>query len=171
MTETPVTRANILPPDPKLDLTITRVLDAAPELIWRAWTVPEHFKSWFCPRPWYVSECDIDLRPAGLFGMVMCGPNGERINIVDTYLDVVPNERLVWTSTMGPGFRPNPPKTEDPADDFPFTAIITLAPSGKGTKYTATMAHGDEDSARKHESLGFYGQWEKMTDQLIESLR
>lgn len=164
-------RANILPPDPKLDLTFTRVVDEAPELVWRAWTVPEHFMRWFCPRPWYVSECDIDLRPGGLFGMVMRGPNGERFNIVDTYLDVVPNERLVWTSTMGPGFRPNPAKTEDPADDFPFTAVITLEPSGKGTKYTATMIHGDESSARKHESLGFYDAWGKMVDQLVESLR
>ena len=146
-------------------------MNAAPEKIWRAWTVPEELMRWFCPRPWYVSECEIDLRPGGLFRVLMCGPDGERLNIVDTYLDIVPNERLVWTSTMGPGFRPNPPKTEDPADDFPFTAVVTLTPSGKGTSYTLTMMHGDEQSARTHESLGFYAAWEKMVNQMIESLK
>ncbi len=166
-----MTRANILPPDPKLDLTFTRVVDVAPELVWRAWTVPKDLMPWFCPKPWQTTECEIDLRPGGKFHTVMQGPNGERHDNVGTYLEVIPNERLIWTSTMGPGFRPNVRKIEDVADEFHFTAVIDLAPSGKGTKYTATVIHGDEASARKHEAMGFNEGWGKALDQLVEYVK
>ena len=108
-----MTRAHILPPDPKLDLTLTRVVDVAPELIWRAWTVPKDLMPWFCPRPWQTTECTIDLRPGGLFHNVMQGPNGERVDNNGTYLEIIPNERLVWTGTMREGFRPQSRKAID----------------------------------------------------------
>ena len=52
--------------DPKLDLVLERVVDVPVHLVWKAWTEPEHLKPWFCPKPWYVSECEIDLRPGGM---------------------------------------------------------------------------------------------------------
>ena len=167
-----MTRANILPPDPNLDLTFSRVVDRPPEKIWRAWTVPEDLMPWFCPTPWRTTECEIDLRPGGKFSSVMQGPNGEVFNNLGTYLEVIPNARLVWTSTMGPGFRPHPRgRSSEPADDFPFTAVIDLAPSGKGTKYTATVIHGDEQARRTHEGLGFEEGWGKALDQLVEYMK
>lgn len=163
-----MTRANILPPDPKLDLTFTRVVDVAPELVWRAWTVPEHLMPWFCPKPWRTTECTIDLRPGGLFHTVMEGPNGERMDNNGTYLEVIPNERLIWTATMRDGFRPQPRNLEKPADQILFTAVIALEPSGKGTKYTATAIHGDEAAARAHEKMGFEQGWGTALEQLVE---
>ena len=41
--------------------------DLPPDAIWRAWTTPALLMQWFCPRPWSVVECDIDLRPGGVF--------------------------------------------------------------------------------------------------------
>jgi hypothetical protein len=63
--------------DPELDLVLERVVDVPPELIWKAWTQPEHLKQWFVPRPWTITECEIDLRPGGVFRMVMRPPDGE----------------------------------------------------------------------------------------------
>jgi len=166
-----MTRANILPPDPKLDLTFERVVDVPRELIWRAWTVPEYLMPWFCPKPWVTTECKIDLRPGGLFHTVMNGPNGERVDNNGTYLEVIPNERLVWTSTMGPGFRPQPRTTDAPPGGFQFTAVVTLAPSGKGTKYSAMVIHGDEDAVRAHEAMGFEQGWGKALEQMVEMIR
>ena len=165
-------RANILPPDPKLDLTFTREVDLPPEVIWRAWTVPEDLMPWFCPKPWYTTDVKIDLRPGGNFASVMHGPNGEVHNNRGTYLEVIPNERLVWTSTMREGFRPQPRgKSSDPASEFPFTAVLDLAPSGKGTKYTATVIHGDEEARRTHENMGFEQGWGIALDQLVEYMK
>ena len=49
--------------DPSRSLVLERVIDVPPEQLWRAWTQPELLKQWFCPLPWKVTECEIDLRP------------------------------------------------------------------------------------------------------------
>ena len=60
----------------KLDLVLERVVDVSPELVWMAWTQPEHLKKWFTPAPWTTVECVIDLRPGGEFRTVMKSPEG-----------------------------------------------------------------------------------------------
>ena len=50
---------------PGLDLILERVVDVPRELVWRAWTTPEHLMKWFTPVPWKTIACEIDLRPGG----------------------------------------------------------------------------------------------------------
>ena len=114
-------------PDPKLDLVLERVVEVPPELVWAAWTQPEHLKVWFTPAPWRTTHCEIDLRPGGIFRTVMEGPAGERFDGTGCYLEVVPNRRLVWTSVLLPHWRPAPPGGE-----LPFTGVIDLEPAGTG---------------------------------------
>jgi len=64
--------------NPKLDLVLVRVVDVPRHLVWEAWTKPEHLKVWFCPKPWGVSDCEIDLRPGGVFRTTMLSPDGFR---------------------------------------------------------------------------------------------
>lgn len=150
-------------PDDRLDLVLQRVVDVPPHLVWRAWTEPEHLKPWFCPAPWRAVEAEIDLRPAGIFRTVMRGPAGEEFGGAGCYLEVVPNRRLVWTSALGPGYRPSQGYPGVPH----FTAIITIEPHGNGAKYTALAMHGDEDSRNKHAEMGFTEGWGKALDQLV----
>src|SRR6218665_1129123 len=132
---TPVIAADPWKFDPKLDLVFERIADVPPELVWEAWTTPEHLKAWFCPKPWGVSECEIDLRPGGMFRTVMLSPEGEKFPNLGCYLDVVPNRRLIWTDALHPGFRPsNTPSAGCPVPGF-FTVLITLEPAGSGTRY------------------------------------
>jgi uncharacterized protein YndB with AHSA1/START domain len=63
--------------DPRLDLLLQRVVDVPPELVWAAWTKPEHVKKWFTPAPWTTVDCEIDLRPGGIFRTVMRSPEGQ----------------------------------------------------------------------------------------------
>ena len=147
--------------DPKLDLVLERHAAFAPELIWKAWTKPEHVAKWFAPRPWTTAECQIDLRPGGQFRFVMRSPEGQLYPNVGCYLEVIPNERLVWTDALLPGYRPS-------LEPF-FTAIVTLAPDGKGgTNYTAIALHRDEENRKKHEAMGFQEGWGQVYEQLIE---
>lgn len=150
-------------PDPKLDLVLERVVDVPPALVWKAWTTPEMLKQWFTPAPWTTPEVEVDLRPGGTFRNVMQSPEGDRMTGGGSYVEVVPNERLVWTTALLPGFRPAPPRTGFPH----FTAAIVLAPEGAGTKYTAVVMHPTEEGCKKHEAMGFHNGWSTALDQLV----
>ncbi len=153
--------------DPTLDLVLERVVDVPRELVWAAWTTPEHVKKWFTPVPWRTVDCEIDLRPGGMFRVVMQSPEGEDHPNVGCYLEVIPNERLVWTGALAPGYRPALERPEAPV----FTAIIAMEPHGKGTKYTAIAMHRDEQGRKTHEGMGFHEGWGKALDQLVATAR
>ncbi|MBI5431091.1 MAG: SRPBCC family protein [Nitrosomonadales bacterium] len=155
-------------PDPKLDLSFERIVDVPKELVWKAWTQPEHLKPWFCPLPWKTIDCEIDLCPGGMFRTVMMSPEGQKYPNLGCYLEVIENERLVWTNALLPGFRPavlTPNAVE--TGTFFFTATIQLAAHGSGTKYTATVIHADEAGRKKHAEMGFEKGWGTALDQLV----
>ena len=93
----------------------------------------------------------------------MRSPEGKEFPNIGCYLEVVPNERLVWTDALLPGYRP----AENPF----MTAIITLESQGKGTRYTAVAIHRDDAGRKKHEEMGFYQGWGKALDQLVAHVK
>ena len=155
--------------DPKLDLTFERIVEVPRELIWRAWTQPQHLMPWFCPLPWKTVDCEIDLRPGGIFRTVMQSPEGRQFPNPGCYLEVITNEKLVWTNALLPGFRPAAASGEKGEEivGFAFTAMIVLAAHGSGTKYRATVIHGDEASCQKHAAMGFREGRGKALGQLV----
>ncbi|MBI4936707.1 MAG: SRPBCC family protein [Nitrosomonadales bacterium] len=155
--------------DPRLDLSFERIVDTPKELIWKAWTQPEHLKPWFCPLPWKTTDCEIDLRPGGIFRTVMLSPEGKEFPNLGCYLEVVENEKLVWTNALLPGFRPAPSSVNmaEETGAFFFTASIQLAAHGTGTRYTATVRHGDEAGCKQHAAMGFREGWGIALDQLV----
>ncbi len=153
--------------DSRYDLVLERTVDVKTELVWAAWTKPEHILHWFTPAPWKTIDCEIDLRPGGIFKTVMQSPEGEEFPGSGCFLDVVENKRLVWTSALGPGYRPNP---ETPDGMF-FTAVVTMQPDGDGTKYTALAIHRSEDDRKKHEEMGFEHGWGAALDQLVAYMK
>jgi uncharacterized protein YndB with AHSA1/START domain len=150
-------------PDPNLDLVLEREIDVPCELVWAAWTQPEHLKQWFTPRPWTVTDCEMDLRPGGIFRTTMCSPEGEEFPNAGCFLEVVPQSRLVFTDALLPGYRPS---------ENPFmTAIVTMEPTATGTRYTATAIHRDPESRIKHEEMGFYQGWGTALDQMVAYIK
>jgi uncharacterized protein YndB with AHSA1/START domain len=163
-----MTRANTI--DPKLDLVLERFVDVPVERVWLAWTTPEHLKKWFTPAPWSTVDCEIDLRPGGIFRTVMRSPEGQEFPNAGCYLEIITNEKLVWTNALEPGYRPAPRRVATKGhecDEFLFTAMILLEKHGKGTKYTAIAMHLDEAERQKHEQMGFHEGWGKALDQLV----
>ncbi len=82
-------------PDPTLDLLLERVTDVSREQVWAAWTTPDRIKKWFTPAPWKTVDCEIDLRPGGIFRTVMRSPEGEIFPNAGCYLEIVENQKLV----------------------------------------------------------------------------
>jgi uncharacterized protein YndB with AHSA1/START domain len=153
----------ILRPDPELDLVLERVVDVPPEKVWAAWTRPEQVVVWFTPAPWKTVDCEIDLRPGGIFRSVMQSPEGENHDNVGCFLEIVENERLVWTDALGPGWRPA-------ANGF-MTGAVLLEPHGSGTRYTAIAIHKDVADRTRHEEMGFHEGWGKALDQLVAHVK
>jgi uncharacterized protein YndB with AHSA1/START domain len=151
--------------DPELDLVLERVVPVRPELVWRAWTVPEHVVRWFAPLPWTTVDCEIDLRPGGAFRTTMRSDEGvvQSPNVA-CYLEIVENRRLVWTDALLPGYRPS-------GEPF-MTAAILLEPDGpNGTRYTAIAKHRDPATRAQHEEMGFHHGWATALDQLVEVVK
>lgn len=156
----------LLKPDPKLDLVLERDIDVPVELVWKAWTTPKHLREWFTPKPWSVTDCTVDLRPGGAFNFTMRSPDGKEESAhFGCYLDIVPNERLVWTDALLAGFRPA-------AKPFlSFTAALLLERRGAGTRYTAMAIHSDAETRDKHDEMGFHDGWGTVATQLVEFIK
>ena len=72
----------------------------------RAWTEPALLKQWFAPLPWTTPHAELDVRPGGANLIVMRGPDGTIFPTAGVYLEVVQNERLVFTDAYTePGSR------------------------------------------------------------------
>ncbi len=91
----------------------------------------------------------------------MNGPNGEVVENRGVYLEVVPNEKLVFTDAFTSAWMPS---------EKPFmTGIVLLEDMGGGrTKYTAIARHWNEEDKQAHEAMGFHEGWGAAADQLTE---
>jgi uncharacterized protein YndB with AHSA1/START domain len=147
-------------PDDNLDLVLTRTIDVPREVVWKLWTEPEHLKNWFAPKPWAIVDCKVDLRPGGIISSVMRSPDGKEYPNEGCILEVVKNEKLVWSDALLADFRPSP-------NPF-FTAVITFEDEKGGTKFTARAMHKDSENRKKHEDMGFFNGWSQCFDQLAE---
>lgn len=148
--------------NPRTDFVLERSIDAPRHLVWEALTKPEHVKEWYMPRAWgSVAKCEMDVRPGGVFSIDIAGENGEEFPNLGCFLDVVPMERLVWTSMLFPGYRPAV------FDDIPITAIVTMETVGAGTRYVFTALHRDEADLEKNRESGWQQGTELAVDQFV----
>jgi uncharacterized protein YndB with AHSA1/START domain len=140
------------------ELTLTRVIDAPPEKLFRAWTEPELMKQWFAPVPYTTPHAETDVRPGGANLVVMRGPDGVDMPSPGVYLEVIPNRRLVMTDAYTKAWEPS---------EKPFmTLILGFEPEGRGTRYTVRVLHWSEADRKEHEAMGFHEGWAVATDQL-----
>lgn len=88
------------------ELFTRRLVRAAPDKVFAAWTNPAAVRQWWGPPPYTCPEAEIDLRIDGGFRIANRHPDGELIWITGTFLDVLVPIRLSYTwqlSTHPPG--------------------------------------------------------------------
>lgn len=141
-------------------LILTRVIDAPPEKVFRAWTEPELMKQWFAPKPWTTPRVETDVRPGGANLIVMASPEGKEFPSHGVYLEVVTNQRLVVTDAYTRAWEPS---------DKPFmTVILTFEDLSGKTRYTARVEHWTDADREAHEKMGFHEGWALCTEQLAK---
>jgi uncharacterized protein YndB with AHSA1/START domain len=137
---------------------VEREVRASAQTAWAAWTQPEHLRQWYGPHPTVIADCEIDLRPGGVFRFVTRTAGSVDNPVVCCYLVVEPFSRLVWTNALLPGFRPAP-------SGF-FTAVMTLEPRGDNTLCTTVAMHRNQDDCGQHAAMGFHDGWGTVLQQL-----
>ncbi len=144
---------------PGLDLSLSLDLQASRTNLWRCWTEGTLLRRWFAPEPWSVTRAELDVRPGGTMQVTMCGPEGEENAGSSVYLEVVPEQRLVWTMAFSEAWIPS---------DNPFmVAIIAFGdlPDGS-TRYEALVRHWTSEACDQHSEMGFEAGWTKCARQL-----
>jgi uncharacterized protein YndB with AHSA1/START domain len=129
------------------EFTITRVYEAPRELVWRAWTDPEHMAAWFGPRGITTprSTITVDLRPGGAFEFTMVSDDdGTEYPSGGTFVEVQAPERLVWRDR-----------------DIDLLVTVTFADLGDRTEMTCHVV-GETGGAEAYDG------WSTMFDKLGE---
>lgn len=83
------------------ELVVTRMFDAPPAMVFRAWSQPELFRQWWMPKSVKgvsLVSCDMDVRTGGKYRLEFAAEGAGTMAFYGKYLDVVPNERIVWTN-------------------------------------------------------------------------
>lgn len=136
-------------------LSLTRDLAAPPARLYAAWTT--RLREWWGPHGMTTPFCEMDLRPGGVFRTVMRAPDGTEYPTCGVFLEVVPDERIVFTDAFTPDWEPSP--------DIFFTAVTTFAPRpGGGTRYTAQARHWTDADCERHLQMGFQAGWGESID-------
>jgi uncharacterized protein YndB with AHSA1/START domain len=126
--------------DAERGYTIVRTFDATPDMVWAAWSTPEHFAAWWGGADMRVEDVALDVRVGGEWRARMVLPNGHEIPWRGTYHEVIEDRRLVLDLDDGTG---------DPGEIELFT--VTIAPVDGGSEMTLTQSGGhlsDEEYER-----------------------
>ena len=88
------------------ELVLTRLIDAPREKLFRCWTEPGLLKQWFAPAPVTTPVAQVDLRIGGANFIVMRMPDGQEIPCPGVYLEIIPNQKLVFTDAYSGDWMP-----------------------------------------------------------------
>jgi uncharacterized protein YndB with AHSA1/START domain len=104
------------------EVVVTRTFDAPARLVFEAWTRPELFEQWWVPRSMGMTlrSCELDVRTGGKYRLVFGDDPASPMAFFGEYLEVVPNQRIVWTN-------------EEDGADGPVTTVTLEEKDGKTT--------------------------------------
>ena len=86
------------------ELVATRLLDAPRDLVWRAWSEPEHLARWWGPDGFRNTFQELDFRPGGRWRFVMHGPDGTDYRNESVFVEIAPTHLIVLDHSA-PRFR------------------------------------------------------------------
>lgn len=134
-------------------LVMTRVFDAPRELVFKAWTEPQHLVHWSCPQGFTLTHCAGDLRPGGAWRSCMHAPDGRDLWLGGVYREIASPERLVFTHAW-----------DDAQGNPGHETIVTVTLVERGGKTEMTFRQAEFDSVGERD--GHRGGWTECFEKL-----
>ena len=91
--------------DPRLDLTLERVIRAPRSSIWRAWTEPTRLGRWWVPAPTIARVDRLEVEPGGAFVTSMSDDGDAYTPHMDAIFLVVEPRLAGWAALAPPRLR------------------------------------------------------------------
>ena len=158
----------------KEDVVVTRIIDAPVELVWKAWTEPEHVMRWWGPKYYTSPSAKIDLREGGKYIFCMKAPpeqGGQDMYTSGTYTKIVPLERLEFTQGLSDkDGNPIDPAAIGMPSDFPkeiHTVLTFKRIRPDMTELTVTERDWTPGQMMVYSLAGLH----QSIDKLVESLK
>lgn len=156
-------------------LTLTRVYDAPPETVFKAWYEPEQFKQWFAPDGFSIPHCEIDLHPGGVLRFSMQSPqwnDGREIWSKAVFREVDVPRRTVsvvhFSDESGNRIKPSAcGLSEDFPEEMEMTVAFEPRENGKKTQLTVTQSVPLSIAERNGAPIG----WGQTLDHLASHLK
>ena len=153
----------------KKDLFITHLFDAPRELVFGAWTDPEHLKHWYAPEGCTIEFKSIEVKAGGKFHSCIDDPVHGNCWIKGIYNEVTFPEKLVFSMALSNENGDNASATEaGKSDEWPEALVttVTFTPVGNQTKVTLHQTVAEEEAKK----TGAYQSWFSMFERLQHML-
>jgi uncharacterized protein YndB with AHSA1/START domain len=134
-------------------LTIKKTINAPRNIVWEAWTKPEHLVQWWAPKGMQVTIVQHEFKVGGQWKYVMPMPDGSEFISEGVYSEIVEPQKIVTSADMRP-------MTEG------VILQVLLEENGNKTDFTFTVIHPTEEYCRQQEKMGFYNGWSSAFDRL-----
>jgi uncharacterized protein YndB with AHSA1/START domain len=141
-------------------IRIERTIHAPRQAVFDAWLSADVLRRWWpAGADWETPVAEVEPRVGGRLRLVMRSPEGEEFANRGVYLEVVKNERLVFTDAYTSAWAPS--------DKAFFTCVLSFeALPGGRTRYVARACHWSDADCDAHEKMGFHEGWAQCTEQL-----
>ncbi|MEM6813048.1 MAG: SRPBCC domain-containing protein [Bacteroidota bacterium] len=138
-------------------LTLERTFNAPIDLVWEAWTQPEHVAKWWAPHGMDLEVIEHDFSVGGKWKYAMPMPDGNQFISEGVYSEIVPQKKIVTTADFKP-------MTEG------VELHIQFEKDGNQTKFTFSVIHKTEEYCKQQEEMGFYNGWGSAFERLDKML-
>ena len=149
-------------------VVVNRIFNAPVELVWKAWTNPQHLMRWWGPKTFTSPACKIDFRVGGKYHFCMRSPEGQDIWSTGIYREIVPLKKIVWTDSFADEKGNVVSANHYGMGDLPMEFEVTITFEDQGGKTKFSLRHRGLPAGEMIEmtQLG----WNESLDKLAESL-
>lgn len=138
-------------------VTLKRTFNAPIELVWEAWTQPNHIVAWWGPKGMNTRVIEHNFKVGGKWKYTMEMPDGNEFISEGMYFEIVEFEKIISS-----------------ADFKPMTEGVEIQAffekNGDQTNFTFNIVHDTEEYCKQQEKMGILNGWGSVFDRLIEHL-